>query len=127
MTDEKDGATTDAEKLVGKELTQLRAQLKEALDEIETKIKEIANLKLQNTMLTTQAESQVKGKLIEDIRMISDYGIEYLTECSVDRLEQILSDSKMIKKPLFSSSGDFGKRPDSHEKLRNMFKFNKRK
>jgi len=127
MSEEENSTTTDVEKLVGKELTQVRAQLTAAHDEIDRKNQEIATLKLINAKLKERAETEVKSTLIGDIRKVSNYGIEYLAECSVDRLEQILEDSKMIRKPLFSSSGNFGRGPDPQEKLRNMFKFNKRK
>ena len=127
MSAEETGATGDVERLVGKELTQLRAELKAAHDEIDRKNQEISDLKLANAKLRERAETEVKGKLIDDIRKVSNYGIEFLSECSVDRLEQILEDSKMLKKPLFSSSGDFGKRHDPHEKLYTMFKYGKRK
>jgi hypothetical protein len=125
MTDEKTDATQEAEKLVGKELTQAKAELKAAMDEIDRKTQEIVDLKLANAKLRSRAESEVKGKLIDDIGKVSTYGIEYLAECSVDRLEQILEDSKMLRKPLFSSSGDFGAGPDPLDKLRNRFKFGK--
>lgn len=127
MTNEDNGATNEAEKLVGKELTQVKAQLKAAEDEIELKRKEIVDLKLANAKLKDRAETEVKGKLIDDIRKVSNYGIEYLAECSIDRLELLLEDSKMIRKPLFSSSGDFGRGQDPQDGLRTMFKYGKKR
>jgi len=126
MTDEDKGATIEVEELIGRELTQFKAQLKAAEDEIERKTKEIVDLKLANSKLRDRAETEVKGKLIDDIRKVSNYGIEYLAECSIDRLELLLEDSKMIRKPLFSSSGDFGRGQDPQDKLRTMFKFGKK-
>ena len=130
MTDDKIDTTSDVdqvEKLIGKELTQVKAQLQVALEEIDSRVTEITNLKLANAKLKDRAESEVKGRLLDEIRKVSNYGIEFLAECSVDRLEQILEDSKMLKTPLFSSSGDFGRGPDPQDKLRNMFKFSKRR
>ncbi len=127
MTKEDNGATNEAEKLVGKELTQVKAQLKAAEDEIEMKRKEIVDLKLANAKLKDRAETEVKGKLIDDIRKVSNYGIEYLAECSIDRLELLLEDSKMIRKPMFSSSGDFGRGPDPQDKLRTMYKYTRKR
>ena len=127
MTDEDKGATIEAEKLVGKELTQTLAQLKSAEADIELKRKEIVDLKLANAKLRDRAEAEVKSKLIDDIGKVSSYGIEYLAECDVDRLEQILEDSKMLRKPLFSSSGDFGRGPDPQDGLRTMFKYGKKR
>ncbi len=127
MTNEDNSATIEAEKLVGKELTQVKAQLKAVEDEIEVKRKEIVDLKLANAKLKDRAETEVKGKLIDDIRKVSNYGIEYLAECSIDRLELLLDDSKMIRKPLFSSSGDFGKGQDPQDQLRTMFKYTRKR
>ena len=127
MTDKDNGATIEAEKLVGRELTQVKAQLTAAEDEIEVKRKEIVDLKLANAKLKDRAETEVKGRLIDDIRKVSSYGIEYLAECSVDRLETLLEDSKMLMKPLFSSSGDFGRDPAPQDKLRTMFKYTRKR
>jgi len=127
MSKDENGTTIDVEKLIGKELTQVKAQLQAATDEIDARVKEISDLKLANAKLRDRAESEVKGRLIDDIRKVSNYGIEFLAECTVDRLEQILEDSKMLKTPLFSSSGDFGRGPDPQDALRNMFKFGKKR
>ena len=127
MTDEDKGATIEAEKLVGKELTQTRVYLKAAQDEIERKTREIADLKMANAKLRDRATAEVKGKLIDEIGKVSTHGVEYLASCDVERLEQILEDSKMIRKPLFSSSGDFGRGPDPQDGLRTMFKYGKKR
>jgi len=126
MSEEETGATKEVEKLTAHELTQLRARLQAAIDEIDKQAKEIADLKLANIKLRERAESEVKSRLIDDIRKVSRHGIEYLSACSVDRLEQILEDSKMLKLPKFSSSGDLGSQVDPYEKLHTMFKFGRK-
>ena len=124
--EEQTGKTDEVDELLKMGDTQLRSMLKAANDTIIQRDKEIADLKIANAKLKDRAESEVKSALIDDIRKVSTYGIEYLSTCAVDRLEQILEDSKMQKRQIFSSSGDLGGGVDPHEKLHTMFKFGKR-
>jgi len=126
MSEEETGAAAKVDELTARELTQLRSRLQAAMDQIDLQAKEIADLKLANIKLRERAEAEVKSRLIDDIRKVSNHGIEYLSACSVDRLEQLLEDTKMLKLPRFSSSGDLGSQVDPHEKLHTMFKFGRK-
>jgi len=126
MSEEETGAAAKVDELTARELTQLRSRLQAAMDQIDLQAKEIADLKLANIKLRERAEAEVKSRLIDDIRKVSNHGIEYLSACSVDRLEQLLEDTKMLKLPRFSSSGDLGSQVDPHEKLHTMLKFGRK-
>jgi hypothetical protein len=127
MSNEENGATTELDKLLDKGVAQLRTELKAAYDEIDRKVEEISILKRENLKLHARAEAEVKSALMDEIGKISSYSIDFLAECSIDRLEQILEDSKMIKTPLFSSSGSLGRGTSTQDKLHTMFKFGKKR
>ena len=71
-------------------------------------------------------ESEVKAKLVIDLRNLTSYGEEYLQALPVARLKQLHEDYKYVKMPKWQSSGDLGSKSDPHEKLHTMFKFGKK-
>jgi len=128
MSKEETGKTDETDDLIKTATTKIRAERDAAMNEVDRLTQEVAHLKLANAKLKDHVESESKSSLIDEIRKISNHGIEYLSACSVDRLEQILEDAKMYKSPKFSSSGDLGGAyHDPFEKLHTMFKFGNRK
>jgi hypothetical protein len=127
MSKEETGKTEE-DKLIEVATTKIRSERDAAMQEVDRLNAEVSNLKLANAKLRDHVESESKSSLIDEIRKISNHGIEYLSTCSVDRLEQILEDARMYKSPKFSSSGDLGGGyNDPYEKLHTMFKFKDRK
>ena len=70
-------------------------------------------------------ESEVKAKLVIDLKHLTNYGEEYLQALPVARLKQLHEDYKFVKMPKFQSSGDLGSKSDPLDKLRTMYKFGK--
>jgi len=71
-------------------------------------------------------ESEVKAKLVTELKTSSNYGEEYLQALNVARLKQLSEDYKFVKMPKFKSSGDLGSKSDPLDKLRTMYKFGKK-
>jgi len=71
-------------------------------------------------------ESEVKAKLITELKNMTNYGEEYLQSLPVKDLKQLSEDYKHVKMPRFKSSGDLGSKSDPLDKLRTMYKFGKK-
>ena len=128
MTEDKTAITEEkkVEELVEynvAKITAERNQLREVLDKRDT---EIRDLKMALAKMKDEFEGQNKSKLIDELRKVTEYGIEYLSTCSLDRLEQLIEDYKNAKRPRFQSSGDRGTYVDPYEKLHNMYKFGRK-
>ena len=105
----------------------------EVIVERDTLRKELARKEVRITDLeealaraNDHIESEVKAKLVIDLRNLTSYGEEYLQALPVARLKQLHEDYKYVKMPKWQSSGDLGSKSDPHEKLHSMFKFGKK-
>ena len=105
----------------------------EVIVERDTLRKELARKEVRITDLeealaraNDHIESEVKAKLVIDLRNLTSYGEEYLQALPVARLKQLHEDYKYVKMPKWQSSGDLGSKSDPHEKLHTMFKFGKK-
>ena len=74
------------------EITKLRDN--DDPDKLKRVQKELDDLKLANAQFKLRAETEVKRRLIYDIRRVSSHSIEYLSERSINELEQILEDAR---------------------------------
>jgi len=127
--EEKTGEETEEEqvdKLIAYNVTKVTAERDALIEVVEARDKEIRDLKLALGKLKDDWDAKTRSKLIDELRNVTEYGIEYLSSCSVDRLEQLIEDYKRVKQLKFKSSGDLGGSRDPHEKLHTMFKFGRR-
>jgi len=102
-------------------------QLTAAVEARDAKIKELtADLKAA----TEQLESKTRGIKIDRILKVSNLGLGYLAERSLDELDEIEEIYKHVKTPRFKSTGDNSRFADEHDqilyKLNNMYKFDKK-
>ena len=95
--------------------------------ELETRETRIKDLEEALARANDHIESEVKAKLVIDLRNSTNYGEEYLQALPVARLKQLHEDYKYVKMPKWKSSGDLGSKSDPHELLHNMFKFGKKR
>jgi len=129
MSEEKKTGMTEEEKvdsLIAYNVTKVTAERDALLEVIEARDKEIKDLKLALAKMKDDWDAKTRSKLIDELRKVTEYGIEYLSTCTVDRLEQLIEDYKRAKRQTFKSSGDLGGYSDPYEKLRTMFKFSRR-
>ena len=111
------------EELVDYNVAKITVERNELREIVEERDKEIRDLKMALGKMKDEFESQNKSRLIDEVRKVTEYGVEYLSSCSLDRLEQLIEDYKNAKRPKFSSSGDRSTYVDPYEKLHNMYKF----
>lgn len=94
--------------------------------ELERKEARIKDLEEALARANDHIESEVKAKLVTELKNTSNYGEEYLQALPVSRLKQLSEDYKFVKMPKFKSSGDLGSKSDPLDKLRTMYKFGKK-
>ena len=94
--------------------------------ELVRKESRIADLEEALARANDHIESEVKAKLVGELKNTSNYGEEYLQALPVSRLKQLSEDYKFVKMPKFKSSGDLGSKSDPLDKLRTMYKFGKK-
>ena len=102
-------------------------QLTAAVNARDVKIKELtADLKAA----TEQLENKTRSIKIDRILQVSNLGLGYLADRSLDELDEIEEIYKHVKTPRFKSTGDNSRFADEHDqilyKLNNMYKFDKK-
>ena len=128
LTKEETGVTEEkkVEETIKYSATRMRAEYDAMTELLEARDKEITDLKLALAKMKDEFEAQNKSKLIDELRKVTNYGIEYLSACDVSRLEQLIEDYENAKRPRFRSSGDLGGQTDPYAKLHNMYKFGRK-
>lgn len=129
MTEENTGVTEEkkVEEIIEYSATKVRAERDALVELLEARDKEVRDLKMALAKMKDEFESRNKSALIDELRKVTNYGIEYLSACDLDRLEQLIEDYKNAKRPAFKSSGDLGGAyADPYEKLHTMYKFGRK-
>jgi len=127
--EEKTGEETEEQKvdgLIAYNVTKVTAERDALIEVVDARDKEIRDLKLALAKMKDDWDAKTRSKLIDELRNVTEYGIEYLSSCSVDRLEQLIEDYKRVKQFTFKSSADLGGGVDPYAKLRTMYKFGRR-
>ena len=127
MTEKETTETEQVEELVKISSAEILVE-RDAL-RVELKRKELRIKDLEDALARANdhIESEVKAKLIIDLKVMTNYGEEYLQALPLARLKQLSEDYKYVKLPKFQSSGDLGSKSDPHELLHTMFKFGKKR
>ena len=94
--------------------------------ELEKKEQRITDLEEALARAKDHIDSEIKAKLVTELRDMTNYGEEYLQSLNTKRLKQLSEDYKYVKLPKFKSSGDLGSKSDPYEKLHTMYKFAKK-
>ena len=101
--------------------------LKASMDKLSKKLDQ---LKEDYDRAIKQIEADTRSKKITRILQVSDVGMGYLENKSLDELEEIEDLYKHVKTPVFKSTGDNSRFADEHDqilyKLNNMFKFGRK-
>jgi len=125
MSEEEKTETEQVEELLKISTSELRVERDGLAAELERKEARIKDLEEALARANDHIESETKAKLVGELKVITNYGDEYLQSLSVSRLKQLSEDYKYVKLPKFKSSGDLGSKSDPYEKLHTMYKFGK--